>query len=58
MPPKRSISEVLSAVKRCTTIRIFRQFPNLKKKPYWGNRFWAKGDCVDAVGMDAEMVRK
>ena len=34
VPPKRSISEVLGAVKGRTAIRIFKQFPNLRKKPY------------------------
>nr|WP_051143721.1 IS200/IS605 family transposase [Psychromonas hadalis] len=57
-PPERSISEVLGAVKRRTAIRVFKQFPYLKKKPYWGNHFWAKGYCVDTVGVDAEMIRK
>jgi putative transposase len=27
-------------------------------KPYWGKYFWAKGYCVDTVGVDAEMIRK
>jgi len=26
--------------------------------PYWGNHFWAKGYCVDTVGLDSEMIRK
>ena len=30
----------------------------LKEKPYWGNRFWARGYCVDTVGLDSEMVQK
>jgi len=30
----------------------------LKERPYWGNHFWAKGYCVDTVGVDAEMIRK
>ena len=25
---------------------------------YWGNHFWAKGYCVDSVGLDADMIRK
>ena len=41
-----------------TAIRIFKQFPKLKNKPYWGNHFWAEGYCVDTVGLDAEMIRK
>ena len=24
-------------------MRMFQQFRHLKKKPYWGNHFWAKG---------------
>lgn len=58
VPPKRAISEVLGAVKGRTAIRIFKQFPYLRKKPYWGNHFWAKGYFVDTVGVDAEMIRK
>ena len=30
----------------------------LKEKPYWGNYFWAKGYCVDTVGLDSDMIRK
>jgi putative transposase len=37
---------------------VLKQFPYLKKKPYWGNHFWAKGYCVDTVGVDAEMIRQ
>ncbi|WP_293650574.1 transposase, partial [Thiolapillus sp.] len=41
-----------------TALRIFTKFPYLRNKPYWGNHFWAKGYCVDTVGVDAEMIRK
>ena len=58
VPPKVSISELMGIVKGRTAIRIFRQFPHLKHKPYWGNHFWAPGYCVDTVGLDAEMIRK
>ncbi len=58
VPSKKSISELLGAVKGRTAIRIFKQFPHLRKKPYWGNHFWAKGYFVDTVGVDAEMIRK
>jgi len=39
-------------------MKLFQQFRHLRKKPYWGNHFWAKGYCVDTVGMDADMIRK
>jgi putative transposase len=58
IPPKVSISELLGRLKGQTSMRMFHQFRNLKKKPYWGNHFWAKGYCVDTVGLDADMIRK
>jgi len=58
VPPKTSISKLMGAVKGKTALQIFKQFPYLKEKPYWGNHFWAKGYCVDTVGVDAEIIRK
>ena len=58
IPPKRSISELMGTLKGRTAIRIFTAFPFLKKRPYWGNHFWAKGYCVDTVGLDSEMIQK
>ena len=37
---------------------VSTSFGSSKKKPYWGNHFWAKGYCVDTVGLDADMIRK
>lgn len=58
VPPKLSISKVMGTVKGRTAIKLFRAFPHLRRKPYWGNHFWAEGYCVDTVGLDAEMIRK
>ena len=58
VPPKLSISDLMGRVKGQTSMKIFKQFRYLRKKPYWGNHFWAKGYCVDTIGMDAEMIRK
>ena len=58
VPPKESISKLLGMVKGKTVIQIFRQFPYLKSKPYGGNHFWARGYCVDTVGIDEEIIRK
>ena len=57
VPPKVSISSLMGTIKGKTALQVFRQFPYLKEKPYWGNHFWAKGYCVDTVGVDAEMIR-
>ena len=58
IPPKVSISEFMGTVKGRTAIRVFKKYPYLKERPYWGNHFWADGYCVDTVGLDAEMIRK
>ena len=58
VPPKVSISRLMGTLKGRSAIRVFQQFPALKSKPYWGNHFWARGYCVDTVGLDAEMIRK
>ena len=56
--PKVSVSGYVGTVKGRTAIRIFNRFRQLKEKPYWGNHFWARGYCVDTVGLDTEMIRK
>ena len=58
VPPKISISKLMGVVKGRTALRIFTRFPYLRKRPYWGNHFWAKGYCVDTVGVDSGMIRK
>ena len=58
VPPKVSISQLMGTVKGKSALRIFTRFSYLKQKPYWGNHFWAKGYCVDTVGIDADMIRK
>jgi putative transposase len=49
-------AKLLGTIKGNTAIQIFRQFPHLKQKPYWGNHFWARGYCVDTVGLGEEHI--
>jgi len=58
IPPKLSVSEVMGHLKGRTAIRLFSKFLYLRKHKLWGNQFWAKGYCVDTVGVNAEMIRK
>ena len=58
VPPKISISTLMGTLKGKTAIKIFKSYPQLKVKPYWGNHFWAKGYCVDTAGLDEEKIRK
>jgi len=48
----------MGIIKGRTAIRIFQKFSSLKKKPYWGNKFWSPGYCVDTVGIDVDMIQK
>ncbi len=47
----------MGILKGRTAIRVFNKFKELKQRPYWGNHFWARGYCVDTVGLDEEMIR-
>ena len=58
VPPKLSISVLMGVLTGRTAIWLFNVFPSLRKKPYWGNHFWAKGYCVDTVGLTSEMIQK
>jgi putative transposase len=57
VPPKISISKFMGTIKGRTAIQILNRHKKLKKKPYWGNHFWARGYCVDTIGLDEEKVR-
>ena len=41
-----------------TAISVFKSYPALKKKSYWGNHFWSRGYCVSTVGLDEEKIRR
>ena len=58
IPPNVLVSDYVGTVKGRSAIRLFSKFPNLRQKPYWGNHFWARGYCVDTVGLDLEKIRK
>ena len=58
IPPRLSVSELLGILKGKTAIKLFKSYPGLKQRPYWGNRFWSRGYCVSTVGMDEEKIRR
>ena len=57
IPPKLAVSDFVGIVKGRTAIRIFKRFRELKRRPYWGNRFWTRGYCADTVGLDEAKIR-
>jgi putative transposase len=58
VPPKVSISKLMGTLKGKIAIKLFKSYPKLKKKPYWGNHFWARGYFVSTVGLDEDMIKK
>lgn len=58
IPPKISVSTYMGTLKGKTAIKMFKSYPKLKQKPYWGNHFWARGYFVSTVGIDEEMIKR
>jgi len=58
IPPRLSVSDFMGILKGKTAIKMFKSYPTLKKKPYWGNHFWSRGYFVNTVGIDEDMIRR
>jgi putative transposase len=58
IPPKVSVSEYMGILKGKLAIKLFKSYPALKKKPYWGNHFWARGYFVNTIGINEEMIKR
>jgi putative transposase len=58
IPPKVSISEFMGIIKGKTAIKMFKSYPQLRQKPYWGNHFWAPGYFVNTIGIDEELIKR
>lgn len=58
IPPKVSVSQFVGLLKGKLAIKLFKSYPKLRRKPYWGNHFWSRGYFVSTVGVDEEMIRR
>jgi len=58
IPPKVSVSTYMGILKGKLAIKLFKTYPNLKQKPYWGNHFWSRGYFVSTIGLDEEMIKR
>lgn len=58
VPPKVSISELMGTLKGKLAIKLFKSYPQLKRKPYWDNHFWSRGYFVNTVGINEDMIRR
>lgn len=58
IPPKISVSDYMGILKGKLAIKLFKTYPSLKGKPYWGNHFWSRGYFVSTVGLDEDMIKR
>lgn len=58
IPPKLSVSEFMGTLKGKIAIKLFKTYPKLRQKPYWGNHFWSRGYFVSTVGIDEELIKR
>ena len=57
IPPKKSISSVMSKIKGKSALMIFDKHPEYRNK--YGRHFWARGYYVESIGkINEEMIRK
>jgi len=58
IPPKVSVSQMMGILKGKLEIKLFKSYPKMKQKPYWGNHFWARGYFLSTVGIDEDVIKK
>ena len=58
IPPKVSVSSFMGFLKGKLAIKVMKTYPRLRKKPYWGNHFWARGYFVSTVGLNEDLIRR
>jgi len=56
--PKYSPSQIFRLVKSITAIKLFENFPELKKE-LWGGEFWSDGGYVTTIGdgINTDIIR-
>lgn len=58
IPPKISVSTFMGFLKGKLAIKVMKSYPRLRRKPYWGNHFWARGYFVSTVGLNEDLIRR
>ena len=56
IPPKFSVANTVGFLKGKSAIRIHREYLG-RKRQFTGFHFWARGYCVDTVGLDEAKIR-
>jgi|ERR1043166_5284925 putative transposase len=55
--PKLSVSSFMGFLKGKLAIKAMKSYPRLRRKPYWGNHFWARGYFVNTVGLNEDLIQ-
>ena len=57
--PKWSPSRIIQTLKSKSAIQFFREYPEIKKKYFWGGKLWTSSYFVATVGTDTyESMKK
>lgn len=56
IPPKYSVANTVGMLKGKSATRIHREFFG-RERNFTGLHFWARGYCVNTVGLDEAMIR-
>lgn len=58
-PPTTSPTSVVGVIKSITAIELFRRYPELKRRYFWGSGLWSDGYYVGTAGtVTSETVKK
>ena len=57
IPPKLAVSSVVGYLKGKSAIHVARYFLK-RERNYSGHKLWGRGDFVDSVGRNAEVIAR
>lgn len=58
-PPAIAPADIVKTIKSITAVKIFKHFPSLKAKKFWGSGLWSKGYYVGTAGtVTSETIQK
>ena len=57
--PRYNVMKCIQLIKSTSAIRLFEEFPYIKKKYLWGGKFWSRSSFVATVGsVSLDVVKK
>lgn len=57
--PRYGIMKCIRLIKSTTAIRLFDEFPHIRRTKLWGGKFWSKSSFVATVGsVSLDIVKK